>query len=253
MLGFVIVLLSGCASTENIYDRNTILPADRLVKKLESNRRKVKYFEGTGVLKINSAELVATSNFEVIVKKPDSIKISFYGPFGVDIAHVLIGKEEVKLYDVLQNNFYVSSKNNDFLYRLFKVNISFDELLNALIGSVDMTDRLLMEPDEYSAEGKYRLAYIDKLHAKKSIYFVDLKTLALTKYYIEKFNGEKLLEANYSDFSENNKLFLPNKIMLVNKTDSQTLEVDYRKIKLNSSQRNLKFSIPRSTNIIKLD
>lgn len=250
---YVILIIAGCSSSELNYDRNMILPADRLIKKLEINRRKIKLFEGTGVLKINSPKLKATSNFEVIVKKPDSVRISFYGPFGVDIAHVFIQKKDVKLYDVLQNTLYVSSRNNDFIYRLFQVNISFDDLLNALIGSVDMAERLQAEPDEYSVKDKYKLVYVDKVRTEKANYYIDIEKLATTKYFVEKFNGEKIFEANYSDFIEKNSIYLPNKIYLINPDSSQELFIEYRRMNINGEEKDVRLMIPNDVKIIKLD
>ena len=95
----------GCApSVTNLEEES--LPYDRLVKKLEGNRRKIKSFVGTGVLNVESAELTAKGNFEVNIKKPDSISISIYGPWGIDLAHAMVTKRDFVFYDVMNNVVY---------------------------------------------------------------------------------------------------------------------------------------------------
>lgn len=252
ILIYIVLIVFGCSPSSTNIRNEMILPADRLIKKMEINRRKVKVFEGTGILRINSPSLKATSNFEVVVKKPDSIRISFFGPFGVDIAHVLIQKREVELYDVLQNTLYTSSRDNDFLSKFFQIDISFEDLLNSLIGSVDLTEKLQKEPDEYSTDGKYKLVYIDKVRTEKTIFFVDFEKINLTKYFVEKFNGEKIFQADYSDFSEINKLYFPNKINLINLNSSQELFIEYRRMRLNN-EKNLHLTFPQDVKIVKLD
>ncbi|MGE5681271.1 MAG: hypothetical protein ACM34K_10380, partial [Bacillota bacterium] len=66
-----------------------IVPSDRLIKKLEANRRKVKNFEGTGSLNINTPDLNTTASFKVLLQKPDSVYLEIYGPFGIDLAQAL--------------------------------------------------------------------------------------------------------------------------------------------------------------------
>jgi len=83
------MLFNSCAPSKPT-EKVRLMSADRLIKRLEANRRKVKTFNGNGSLMINSQSVNAKSSFEVMIKKPDSIKVSFFGPFGIDLAQVLI-------------------------------------------------------------------------------------------------------------------------------------------------------------------
>ena len=90
--------LDGCTPFTPVQvDR--MISSDRLIKRLEANRRKVKSFIGTGSISIKTAEMDAKSSFQVEIKKPDSVKISFYGPFGIDLAFALITPKNFQFYD----------------------------------------------------------------------------------------------------------------------------------------------------------
>lgn len=57
----LIVYIIGCAPSRQ-FDDDRVLSADRLIKRLEANRRKVKTFRGTGLLNIQSNQLNAKRN-----------------------------------------------------------------------------------------------------------------------------------------------------------------------------------------------
>ena len=72
------LVITSCVPSKPVHDDEKILPADRLIKRLEANRRKIKTFQGTGILNINTPEINAKANFEVVLKKPDSVKVSIW-------------------------------------------------------------------------------------------------------------------------------------------------------------------------------
>jgi len=250
---FCVLIFNGCSSTDAVYDSVKILPAERLIKKLESNRRKIKYFEGTGVINVNTPDFKGKSSFEVIINKPDSAKISFYGPFGIDIAHVLIVKNKFLFYDVMQDKVYSGSNDKDFLYRLFKIDLTLEELMNALLGSIDLSDRLNKEPNEYYTDKIYKLVYIDNLHALKDIYYIEQKELVLSGYTLQKLNGESVFEAKYSDFNNFNGIPIAFMTNISNGLKKQSIELSYRKISVNSKNRIINMNLPDNVNFINLD
>ena len=60
----------GCVPSKPL-DEVEILPSERLINKLEANRRKIRNFEGVGVLKIKSDRYDNSANFRVVMQKPD--------------------------------------------------------------------------------------------------------------------------------------------------------------------------------------
>ncbi len=159
-----LLLIVSCSSEKEIVKTEKIIPANRLLKKLEGNRRKIKTFEGNGILNIKSEEFSGKTSFKIYIKKPDSIKISIYGPFGIDIAHGLFSKDKFEFYDVLKNRVIIGENSKDVLEKLFKVNLSFEDLIDAFAGAVNLTENLRKEPTDYEEiKNIYNLTYVDRV------------------------------------------------------------------------------------------
>jgi outer membrane lipoprotein-sorting protein len=159
---FSVSIMIGCSSEKKITTTEKIIPASRLLRKMEGNRRKIKTFQGTGTIRVKSEEFSGKTSFEILIKKPDSIKISIYGPFGIDVAHGLFSDGSVIFYDVLKNRVYTSSESTDILQTLFKIDLSFEDLLDSFTGAVNLTSKLRSEPTDYEIlEDIYNLTYID--------------------------------------------------------------------------------------------
>ncbi|MBK8662268.1 MAG: DUF4292 domain-containing protein [Ignavibacteriales bacterium] len=49
---------------------------------------------------------MTTQLFPAILKRPDSLNINVYGPFGIELANVLLTETEFKFYESLNNTLY---------------------------------------------------------------------------------------------------------------------------------------------------
>ena len=249
---FVLTLLAveSCVPSKEAYEEE-ILPADRLIKKLEAKRRKVKTFKGTGVFSVESPKLNAKAGFEVKLKKPDSLQFAIYGPFGIDLAYMLVTKNDYVFYDVLKSKAYKGALRDEIIRKLFHVNISFDDLLDAFTGAVNLTDKLRREPDEYSVnEEYYTLTFLDSLNNKKSIYNVLINTLAITDYRLAMLDGKNIFESKFSDFKTYlRNVPIPRNTHFVNLDKNQTVDISYRRIEVNKKIDKMTFPIPEDVKI----
>ncbi len=245
------IIVTGCVPSKPAYEEQ-ILPADRLIKQLEKNRRKIKTFRGTGVLSIESPELSANANFEVMLKKPDSIRLSIYGPFGIDLAHAMVTKQSFVFHDVIRNNVYEGRNRENILKKIFKVDFSFDDLMDAFAGAVNLTYNLSREPDKYKInEEDYYLTYTDKGNSKESKYVISVENLALTNYQLANLDGSIVFEGWYKDFKLFDEVPVPYKTLVASKEKEQSVDIDYRNIEINKEINGLTISIPNDANIIK--
>ncbi|HMN23458.1 MAG TPA: hypothetical protein PKE38_03105, partial [Ignavibacteriaceae bacterium] len=67
----ILILLNGCVPSQPT-EEFELLPSERLTNKLEANRRKIKNFEGTGTIFVNSAQMDNSATFRIVLQKPDS-------------------------------------------------------------------------------------------------------------------------------------------------------------------------------------
>lgn len=247
----VVLVMTACVPSKPVREEEKLLPADRLIKKLEANRRKVKTFEGSGILNIQTPQISAKANFEVIIKKPDSVKVSIYGPFGIELAHALVSKNDFTFYDVVRNNIYKGQAKQDVLKKIFKVDLTFDDLMDAFAGAVNLTDKLRSEPDDYQINStEYILSYKADTAGKESLYIINNEDLAITNYKLIKLPEEILFEGRYSDFKDFEGVLIPYKTVVENKEQNQNVNIEYRSIKINNEVGDLTIAYPSDAEII---
>ncbi len=241
-----------CSAPKPVIEER-VIPPERLIKRIEGNRRKVKTFEGSGVIRVESKQFTGSANFEVALKKPDSIKISIYGPFGIDLAHGLVSKTDFQFYDVMRNRLYIGSNDKSVLKDLFKVDLSFNDLMDAFSGSVNLTDKLLNEPDEYAQnEDAYILSYFDKRFNQTSTYNIKKDDLALTRFEVIDVNDNIVLKSLYDDIKLFDGVPIPYEVAVDYRKNSQKLFLEYRKMEVNNDVNKLSLVLPKDVEIIKL-
>ena len=244
------IFFNGCVPSKPI-DEVELLPSERLINKLEANRRKIKNFEGVGIIKIVSEVYDNSASFRVIMKKPDSVYFTIMGPFGIELAQSLVTKDRFVFYDALENTAYTGEVNENVLREIFKINLSFTDLLDAFVGSVNLTRNLYTQPDSYEVEGdKYVLTYKEIESGITTKYKVDIRELGITNYIITAFDNSIDLEGEYSDFELIEGVAIPFGIDVTNKVENQKIKINYRNIVVNDRDLYVNFKIPDDASIV---
>jgi outer membrane lipoprotein-sorting protein len=247
---FIFPLFVSCVPSKPI-EEVELLPSERLINKLEANRRKIRNFEGVGIIEIESDQYDNSANFRVVMQKPDSIYFTILGPFGIELAQALVTTENYIFYDGLQNTAYTGEVNEDVLRNIFKVNLSFTDLLDAFVGSVNLTKNLYKQPNEYSIDyDKYVLTYIDANNNYRTTYRVDIRELGITDYSLKAEDGSIDIEGNYSNFELLESVAVPFVIEVNNKAENQKVKISYRNIIANDDDIFIDFILPDDATMI---
>ncbi len=253
-LTFIIILLlvaSGCTPKQIVREKAS-LSAERLIKKLEANRRKILSFEGTGTLVVNSNQLNTSASFKVTLIKPDSISLSIMGPFGIELAQTLVTKNDFKFYDVLRNTLYVGETNEYILQDIFRINLPFSDLMDAFIGSVNLTEHLYKEPTKYTViDDLYKLMYVDSSKKMITDYTIDMNKLGIVDYKLLDQTGDVILSGQYSKFKMIENVAVPFEIDIQNRKENQQVKIHYKKIVTNSKNISISFNIPDDATILR--
>ena len=130
LLNFILII-PGCVPSKPTEDVE-ILPSERLISKLEANRRRIQSFEGSGTIHIQSNKFNNNATFNVVLMKPDSIYLTIMGPFGIELAQALVTNKSFIFYDALHNTAYEGESTDEVLKNIFKIDLPFNDLLQAL-------------------------------------------------------------------------------------------------------------------------
>jgi outer membrane lipoprotein-sorting protein len=245
-------IFNGCVPSQP-NEEMELLPSERLINKLEVNRRRIKSFEGYGTIAVKSPKINNSANFRVIIHKPDSIYLSIMGAFGIELAQVLVTKENFVFYDALENTAYEGIPSNDLLKDIFHIDLPFNDIIDAFVGSVNLTKNLYKIPDDYKVDyDQYVLTYVDSFMNTRTQYWVDIRELGITKYMLWNSKGKLALEGNYSRFNLMQGVPVPYKIQVERTQENQYISINYKNMEANKSDIYIDFEVPRDAAVIKL-
>jgi hypothetical protein len=184
--------------------------------------------------------------------KPDSVYITFFGPFGIELAQAIATSSNFIFYDALQNTAYVGESDSDVLQNIFRINLSFSDIIDAFSGSVNLSSNLYKAPDKFEViYDKYILTYLNPEKSLTSVYKIDVRKLGITEYSLNSEDGLINLQGKYSDFQIFENVAIPYKISIFNRADNQKIDVEYRKIAVNKKDIQIDFRLPDDASIIK--
>lgn len=242
---------NGCVPSQPTEDVE-LLPSERLINRLEVNRRKIRNMEGNGTLSVKTPQLDNNATFRVILQKPDSLQLTVLGPFGIELADAVVTSNNFIFYDALQNTAYTGESDSQALQNIFRIDLNFSDIMDAFVGSVNLTENLYKAPDVYEVEyDKYILTYIDGERQLIKKYKVDVRQLAITDFELSTFDGEISLEGKYSRFELIENVAVPYRIEVSNKKQNQKINIDYKKITANRNSISIDFLLPGDATIIK--
>jgi len=252
-LSIIIFLTSfyGCVPSQPTEDIE-LLPSERLINRLEVNRRKIKNIEGIGTLSVKTPQLDNSATFRVILQKPDSLQLTVLGPFGIELADAVVSSKEFVFYDALQNTAYTGQTDSEALQNIFRIDLNFSDIMDAFVGSVNLTENLYKTPDVYEVEyDKYILTYYDLDRQIIKKYKVDVRQLGITDFELSTLDGEVIIEGKYSKFELIENVAVPFRIEVSNRKQNQKINIEYKKITANRNSINIDFSLPEDATIIK--
>jgi outer membrane lipoprotein-sorting protein len=248
----LVIQFTGCTTTQTV-QQERIISADRIIKRIEANRRKVKSFEGTGSISIKTADLDTKSSFKVEIKRPDSLKVSFFGPFGIDLAFALISPKDFSFYDAINNQLYTGKVRPGIMKNVMKIDIPFEELIDAVTGSVNLTSKLKIEPlARQINESEYELVYKDSLNNKLTKISIDSESFKILQLTLTDLTGKLNYQADYHDFTKVDEVQIPFLININDIANNQKLKIEYRHVDINKLTEILKLEIPDDAKINKL-
>ena len=243
-------LVNSCIPSKPTEDYE-LLPSERLINKLEVNRRRIRNFEGIGVIEIQSDLYNNDASFRVVMQKPDSIYFTILGPFGIELAQSLVTEKDYIFYDAIHNTAYTGLVTDEVLQNIFKIDLRFSDFLDAFIGSVNLTSNLYKQPEKYSVDDdSYVLTYIDSMSGVKTDYKVDVRELGITDYSITSPSGDLNLEGHYSNFQLIENVAVPFHIEITNKAANQKVIINYKNIVANQRDISIDFVLPDDVNVV---
>lgn len=236
-------MLSACSSAPEALREASISFKD-LSEQVNQRAGRLVSLSAEGEISIDSPTLSNTGSFTVSLSRPDSLYTKIEGPFGIDIADVLVTRSEFTYYNATENKVIKGPSTQRNLGVILKMKVEFDDLLNALSGNFMITNT---DTSNYSIHMLEDQFLLEQRSGKATMkYLIDSDDFYVTRIQNYDEQGKLKLEIKYDEFYDADGIFFPKKITLTRPKEKQYVWVSYKIEDLNPGRLIYKMKIPGS-------
>ena len=235
-------VLAGCASVSTINLAGKTISPEMVQQIVKVNRERVLSVKGSGTISVETPDIAQSGSVELLLHKPDSILVKVEGPFGINVGSALITRTDFCFYNSLQNQYVTGAVNAATLNRIFRVNLTFDELLSLftggsiLAGDGTSADSLSIE------ENQFVLTYKHETGSRR--YWIDPATLLIARIQLLDGTGRLFLEERFEKFRALGEASLPRQIRITQHLSRRIVAVAFSDLAINTGAAPLVLDVP---------
>jgi hypothetical protein len=237
-----VFVLGGCSSVPSANLTGRSISPEVVQRSVRINKENVQSLTGSGTLSIETPEIAQSGSFEMLLHKPDSILVKIEGPFGIHVGSVLLTRSDFSFYNSLQNQLITGTVNASNLNRIFRMNLTFDELVSLFTGGsfFDGDDE---SPDSITVEdNQFVLTYGNGSGSRR--YWIDPGTLLISKIQHIDASGRLDLEERFEKFRDLGAASLPRQIRLTQHQARRVVAVAFSTLAINTGEVPLVLEVP---------
>ncbi|MCB0729085.1 MAG: DUF4292 domain-containing protein [Ignavibacteriae bacterium] len=243
-LVFACTVFYSCTASQNNNANIEDLTFSELISLVNKNSKKLSSLDADGEISIDSPELSNSGSITVSINKPDSVYTKLEGPFGIDIADLLITRDNFIYYKPMDNTVIKGPSNSHYLGIIMKIQIDFDDIVNAFSG------KFIFRDDNY-ADAKISIEkgnYLMNINTGKEIkkFWIDPDNFFVRKAGTYELSGETKIEIMYDNFYEAEGIYFPKKITIERPKEKQYIWLTYYNEEFNNNKLTYRLKIPKS-------
>ena len=253
-LALILLTLAGCSTMKPLKKETFTkapLPVSRILRRVEAERRKIKTFRASGTIDFTGQRFSGKGEIEILIKKPDSLKILIFGPFGIELGEALVTHENFFFYDAFKNRLFKGRNSEKAIEKIFKIKYSFQELLDALTGYANLTNDLYKTPDSVERNGDwFSVKFVNKAEPTMRIFKIALDDYRVLLYSLVQGPNNLIVQNKFADFKRINNINVPHQVRITYRKKSK-VKLTYRSVKINEEIKSLKLDVPEDAKIIR--
>jgi outer membrane lipoprotein-sorting protein len=192
--------------------------------------------------------MAGTAAFELALKKPDSLLVTFEGPFGIDLGTLFISREKYLMYNSMENKVITGTPSAAAIRSIIPFDLTLDQVIGAFSGSFPFpADPQTLQV--YSVDDD-RFLLMFRCGSNMCKYWVDNSTVVVTKYEMRDEHDALIMDAVSSSFAEDGAASAPKRIRIRFPSQERQLSVSYSSITLNEPDPSFSYSIPSNARTV---
>ena len=236
----------GCAPTTKLIRERT-MSVENVLHYVHERDERIRTLQGNGTITIESPEGSTSGSFDARLKKPDSLRVEFGGPFGIRIGTLALSRERFLLYNRMENRAFVGKPDGSILQSMFRLKMRFDEILNAFTGEfppASPSDSLYrFDVEDYQYVIRYRTA------AGTKEYRIDGDAFIVTAYRVLGTDGRASLTGFSSRPDEADAIIMPRLLRVVFPKERRSVTISYDDVEVNGPVE-CSFTLPKQAEVI---
>ncbi len=241
---------SGCTSTKTVAVGAATVSFDAAVERSDRSQDQVQSLTGDGTIRIETPSLSQSGDFQLTLRKPDSVQITVEGPFGIRVAQAIITRSTFQAYSALENKLYVAPTTPENLRKALRLDLTFDDILALFTGGrVLEADR--RTPDEAGVDGG-DATFLFRDGDVSRRYVVDPSTLLIRKIQLLDRAGALTFEQSFSDPMTQGMVTLPRTTRATLHQRRQIVTLRYDGFQPNPGDLRFQFSPPGNARRVEL-
>jgi outer membrane lipoprotein-sorting protein len=213
----------------------------------EHRLRSIRTLTGNGRLSIETPETAQSGSFSIAMRKPDSLYLQIQGPFGIKVGSAIVTRDTMRFYSALENRLYIGSSNANNLRRVFRFEVSFDDLMDLLSGGGFFSSDQ-RKPDSIFVEEDTD-AYVYSVGASERRYLVD-DARNIRRILFRDDRRRIILDESFGDTQSVDGIAFPFTLRLIRPVERQMLSLRFRSIQLNVPAE-FSFRTPANAEVIR--
>ena len=112
--------------------------AETLISLVQQHQNQLQSVAGSGTVTFESPEIAGTAAFELSLKKPDSLLVTFEGPFGIDIGTLFVSPGKYLMYNSMENTVVTGAPTDAAIRSVIPFDLTLDQIVGAFSGSFQL-------------------------------------------------------------------------------------------------------------------
>ena len=241
-----LLVASGCATHQYVVKERT-LSAREVIEHVRGRNSIIKTLSGSGVITVETRQASSSGSFDVFLRKPDSLRVEFRGPFGIHVGSLEISREQFVFYNRRENSAVVGKPDGMMLQSLFRLKMRFDEIVNAFAGEFPLCDER-DSVEQFSVEREQYVLLFKGPNGSRE-YRVDGDDFLVMGYRTLDEWGNPTLVAFTSRTMQAADLTMPSLLRVVFPVERRSVTIAYDDIHVNTPV-NCAVALPKNVEVI---
>jgi hypothetical protein len=236
------LLLAGCAATREPSQITADLSPEEIIKIVNAQPQTIATMTASGSVSVESPEFSNSANVDIMLRRPDSVRIKVNGPFGIHLASILFSKNHFLLYNSFSNEVMEGDVAFDRLPPFLNLHVDAGDILDTFCAT-RMFDDDETHPDSFIVTGDtYSLKF---RHGNQWVgYSVDGTVGRISTITHIDSAGTISLKEIYEYRQTEDGAIVPQSFAIVQEGLEASISLYYESVTLNNTIRALTLEIP---------